>query len=389
MSHETLRQSLEIHSPDSSKGLGRLAVRSGLIDAFDQLDGFAPDSKATGKLTAQARYQVAHLDQNRQEIFYDVVAQNEPPEWLRQQIGFPDSDMGDDDTHGERVHDFFDNLTRKETNGRYAIPNRAFVNFLEWHNYVLSQKQEQLDNRAETYKTLFAQRVSDAVKNGWLPASAADQLVQLAPIHLAIDDGFSTTLEPEALAGSYEFARQEVTLEPKIAEGFIGGTPTAFDRQVLFHELFHATANPGKVVRSKQSTDNMAELFGGGHAGKMIQEALTEEMAYRLEYGPDAADSDEADRAMTYRTGRRLLRTLRTKGPTEVPLMAFCDAYFSRDQSSEDGATANEDLRAKLYEAFSPELVKELSALKSDKDIRKFIGEPTPQERLLAVLFGE
>lgn len=313
------------------------------------------------------------LDKKR--VATNIFTVQEMPEWLLGSLG------GAEITPEQR----FDRITATDENGKDIVSDETLINFLEWHAHRTEQKQIAFEKNVVTPLRLqYVERFKRAIKAGWIPADTLDEkrLSKIMETPVLLDDGFGGD---EALgrrwAVASAYARAE-TSEPMIVfrHGSEKMRPNSFDR-LFTHEMTHIITGtvPESVRRTVAETARMgnwgenpdkptyglSRVFGDGHIGVTINEAVTEHFAVALIKG-DIDSLRIVGRGGTYMNNRYLFRKLCNGGKIKISPRLFVQAMFDGSSYSESGkiqTPAVEELKRVFQEAFpqTPRAIEVLS----------------------------
>ncbi len=369
-------------SPERGIGLGREAVSA----AFNDMDTCGPlpyFSESLGRhVTAypcdvnhireaymkNARQKLHELSDEQKGMFEVLIGQQPMPQWLNELVGLNEADIHDPNV--DKTTPLISKLTQKDAEGNYTVGDRTFQNFLEWHNYCLTQEQKAFDTQKETYVRTFDEALQQAVKAGWMPKKALLRLGRLNSAIIVVDDGFDTDLEGR---GGYKSLSLTDT-----GKAVIVLSPDRMSRKHTFmHEAVH-------VIHGRQLDDGegnygrykIGELFDGKEfASKTIVEACVEHITGALE-GDDIDDlkPEEHKQAYAYHEQRRLLQALCETGVEKVDIRLFIGALMEElgDLQVMGQKTANEKLATQLKAAFPDrDILQEVAHLGDIDDVQR------------------
>jgi len=136
----------EFPEPHFAPGMvGRMAVMHTIAEAHaavSEREYPSWEAKGRGREIASARKRLASLGEYANELFYSSIVSHHPSKWMREAVGLPTVVSDDPEIRQEQINNFFQILTEKKPgSSRYEVPNRTFVNFLEWYNYASVRDQ--------------------------------------------------------------------------------------------------------------------------------------------------------------------------------------------------------------------------------------------------------
>ncbi len=356
-------------SPDMFTGLGRAVVESQLLMAAYQVNG----QVGTAEIIEPFRH--SDIVSTRQWLSgLSPEARREANELFAAQPASPGLNalLGVDGT-STNGNDVVEKLTAIKSDGTYEIGDEAFVNFLEWHSHALSTAQWEFDLTAAGHKREYVAAFTEAVNEGWVPASAVTHLSRLHKTRLIVDDGFQTHMHGLAgsMVGTSDDQMYRVLVAPAHAEA---------PHRLLLHELTHVMdghddlpeAEKNEMFRLPKSS-GLYRLFGAGDGGEAMNEAVVEHFTHSMHRGEvDVLDTTaEIRNGATYTDERYLLNVLANGGFAAINIRTFIAAHF--EDQGQAGTLGDQSaqviLAAQLREAFPfADVVGEISRLSTNKD---------------------
>jgi hypothetical protein len=205
----------------------------------------------------------------------------------------------------------------------HKFDDNQIMNFLQWNVHRTAEAQKKLDLMIGGQLEAFYDRVQGAVRKGWLPKEAADNLAHLDNVDFYAGDIFDTL--GNGLVGYFCRGQQESNTIVVAAEKILSDkTP----EKTLTHEMVHAIA--GKSTEHKK-----AGLRYGKH-NVWLDEAMTEHIAQSLVGSTDFDDAypyrkkpegNEIDSYGAYVEERELFTFL----ATQVDIDNLAKIYFGTD----------------------------------------------------------
>ncbi|MET1033072.1 MAG: hypothetical protein ABWX94_01075 [Candidatus Saccharimonadales bacterium] len=284
--------------------------------------------------------------------------------------------MMDDADGGSKHSDNFSTMERLIARGEhqgFKIPAETALNVMQWHNKNLSDKQ--LVFEAEVVAPLkqeVAEGVQAAVADGWMPASAIDNLSRLDRTDVYMDDGTNTQARhAHGSARSYIDDKHEVVVDPRASH------------RTRVHELMHVlsgidfpantnrnTSLLGPIIDNSQSSLERLNPSSGGIVLSALTEAVNELATVSIleGYKPDANLLDRVKKAPpVQKEGWVLLDALANKGEKHIDPRLFIAAQMENNSKRDDSAMTQ--LKKELAEAFpGRDIVKEIGYVEASRD---------------------
>jgi len=264
-------------SPSLYTGLGQNAVKLALKQSYDQQRGDQlehGDDERLAKQLQKARDELEELTPRQARLFQQLVLDQPNSPWLEWRLDMPNRTY--------RPTSLIQHLTDRKQDGSYVLPDRVFMNFLEWHNHVLATKQHELTDRTPSLRAEYAAKIGQAVWDGWMPPSVLHKLSRLQKTQLIIDDGLHTTVD-DTEGAAFNDGSAILIAPNKVAR----------PGHLLWHEFSHLLDGQSPAADGERVGFNrgLYRVFGAGEGGRAMDEALIEHVASSLENGAiDAID---------------------------------------------------------------------------------------------------
>lgn len=346
-------------SPQLTIGLGKIAVGNRLIlkdigNGFDDPDGYEAQYLDVMRCTKNARKQLEMLDDSKQRIMARLLQENGVSPWLRQQM---------------HKGDILSSIVDKNDQ-TYTMSDETFLNFLEWHNFKLVEREAGIKTEAIQQYLRFNNRVEHAVAEQWLPTSTIRNLNKSLSVPVCLDDGMRTSVDG-SLGIHARYAGE------KYQYNFIAIAPHhEHNTQVYMHEYVHTIA--GQAGQNGKELTTIAGTFGG-KVGTLLEEAVTEQLANMLMHGePDSTDPEHEYRKRSgavYTNERYLLHALCTYGAKPVSIRKFYNAYVWDDTHPPTLSQPVERLLRSLERSFGSDVFDRLQQITSSDDIAECVKD--------------
>lgn len=309
----------------------------------------------------EVRQVLSNLSEDNMTTALEVLKKHPVSRWLAEQLPAlrPDIDLPDDnDTEESPAIALFTSISKRQEDGTYVIPDATLLNFLQWHNHAFAQESTAFNERLPEYKKDFRDRFTALVEGGNLPKHALARLDLIDDVDIRLDDGFKTSFQPErSIAGSYNDLFKRI---------IVSGISLPRQHDVINHELIHRIAKGTRRQDGiRLGEAGMYALFGNDEGGRILDEAVTTELAHLITYGRNPSLEENV-----YQQERRILHTLinNARGK-DLTLFDFFYEYFddpSNPPESYDGHQANRpNLRQLLSAAFpDTDIVKSIVNIK-------------------------
>lgn len=367
--HATFEQIAPEHISPAEVGLGRGAVYTALHLAEQRVkDADFSDAKegeqAQEAFLEQAREQLKEVSRKRTRGLRRLLREQPPSPWLDTQLKLKRS--------GNSI---VKRLTKKNRQGGYKVPDELFLNFLEWHNHALAERQKIVDRRANQDKRDYLERLYIAADNGWVAPSLDENVERVAGADIVVDDGIMTDLDDAQGKAERQSNHNAAILSPLLKESEV-----AF---VIDHELTHIGEGVDKKDVAKLFKMVMGEsekpkrlhglerIFGNKGGGRALNEATVEHFTSSLHSGDIdiTRPGHKVRREATYEDERWLLHGLCSYGVKKIDVRLFIDALFENRESALDEENSIGDLKQELKEAFPfADVIDEIRALKGSRD---------------------
>lgn len=181
-----------------------------------------------------------------------------------------------------------------------------------------------LEQKTPAIKEAFTQRFDKAIAEGWIPEAARANLARMVDIRFMVDDGLNTIMQGlDAATSNHEgHDRTVIHFQPNLAD----------DAHVQTHELLHAVSG-ASAAKGAFDHFGLVRLFGQGHGGQQMDEAIVEHLAGSMINGNvNTVDPAHRERA-PYENARGLLSELVEGGVKPVDIRLFSNAYFENDSN--------------------------------------------------------
>lgn len=362
------------YAPDPAFTLGCLAVLGDLgrsvilVHAEPWLDSELPDANENvQKEIQETRERLEEVDPHQLLVVGSKIVSSEVPQFLLDTLGV------------EYQHQIFERLVEKQADGSPAVPEEAFLNFLQWHNYRMIAKRERfMEQDWPLLKQDYKYGLRQAVKQGWLPEVLMnpDRLEALEQIEITIDDGM--ILHEDKIGAS--MTTKDTDLGTKVY------FPQYTFMEISRHELSHVMAGV-EIPKDKQKgrfsgglpTHGLYRLFDEKYfdAGKVFDEAFTEHVAQTLhgyDQKPDIINpSKKGSLDPHYIVERKFLDALCNGGVKPIDIRLFGKAYF--EDSTRWRKPALRKLKKALKKAFpGRDVLGELADLMSEGEYEETIN---------------
>jgi len=266
-------------SPDSEVGLGQYAVKAGIYEAYHAASGNFSKEKRSHEITLEAleqvREQLYELSEDEAKKLQKLLLNQPPSPCLMDRLGFAGEEEKLHSNKKGWATEFVDRLTRKEE-GERLVPDELLLNFLEWHNSVLAERQQELDSKIEGYKQSYVERFTEAALDGWVPAAALNHLNRLKEIDVIVDDGLITK-NKLGLSERTSEGHKKVIISPNILKS---------PQNVLDHEFTHVVEGHNHHITEGDSGGYaLYRIFGSEAGGRAVTEAADEQFTLGISGG--------------------------------------------------------------------------------------------------------
>ena len=348
--------------------LGWLVVADVIGDAGDAIENVRVKAAIMPSANLEkARVMIEDLPDSDKKVANKLFADNSISPWLNQRLGIDDK------------ADVVQTLRQKNVEGGYVVGDELLTNFLEWHNNASVKREREFAKEVPAEKTKFAVRMKQAVEDGWVPASALQNMTRLEQTQVYADDGWCTSFRNDygTAVSSIENPSSEVTISPSALNN---------PEDILTHEFIHvicghdyiSDAMDAKYFRPRKSL-GMGRLFNSDYGEDIgataIDEAVVEHLADSLLHGKvDSVGPTSKARRKTsnaYVMERNLLDTLCTKGVKPVDIRLFIATLFENQEDRErlGEQSSSSKLQDALNQAFPfADVIDEIKLLRSDSE---------------------
>lgn len=364
-------------SPRVSIGLGARAVGAAMDKTYWQLrdKNTEREEQIQAKEVGNFREWLTELTPKRAKKLNSMFVGN-PPQWLRERLGLGDGNKGVVSILARNIQ-------------KYDISDETIINFLEWHNSKLAEKQAELDAQIAQYKQGFSDDMQAAMEAGWIEEVPAN-LKRVDKTTVVADDGLKTSLrEGQPWNGGTHQHSNMVMISPQAQE-----EPFQLKR-LLRHEFTHVVQGVDRAPDGSVSgKGGLYRLFGKGRGGSVVNEAAVEHFANSLLVGDLDTMDPEVRRAASYPENRGLLYGLSSFGVHPIDMRYFTKALFeNRNAPQQEDRDGQSMLQEQLRRAFPfTDVVKEISQFDDETDVAEYTEKLRRRARaykLKKVIFGK
>lgn len=367
-------------------GLGAEAVKSALANSQAIISeatlgdgGSETGPEDISEMIATAREELKGLSRLEKRQFNNYLAKSSSSAWLDSRLGLEKKKLNRRKNYVDKL------LERDEKSGEYTVDDDLMMNFLEWHNHDLVQRQQEVDRRDEYYKAAFKHKFTKAIIDGWVPAWAGERTDErLNRTVIAVDDGFET------MHGYYSGVAANALRTKTDDQEIIFAPGMGLDpEKILTHEFVHVMDGKAEKGKAAQGLYKLVSDYRT-YPGVALNEAVVEHLAdamYKGE-GIDEIDPRSSVRSgAVYRKERALLNILANMGKHKIDVRLFIAAHFDEgEHTDEQGRTYIEALKDQIKSAFPDiDVLDELGKLESTKEVhaytqqlRKRVGHAYP-----------
>lgn len=364
-------------------GLGHVAVAAAIDRSYWQTQDrdVSREEQIQKQEIANVRRRLAEMPRKQAKLLEASWMQQDLPEWLKGRLGLDEHDDGRQSgiiealtaRQANEKSRFLARLKGKkavgETEQEYQLPDETVLNFLEWHNQLLTEKQKSFDERLGKYKEGFTNAIHNAVAAGWID-ELPPNLGNVSTVAILVDDGLLTKFHESESGGYTSAGRDFVVISPVHIEK---------PRKILAHELTHVIEGADIITGEfeVERRRGMMRLFGSGRGGSVMNEAVVEHFSNSLLVGGIDSTRPDHDKRKdaTYEENRGLLHYLAEYGVKAVDIRYFTAALFENRHNPQPGdEDAQTDLYYRLREAFPfTDVVREIQAFDEKTDVDMYI----------------